>query len=70
MEREVYSSSLPVAHSVTQGSILGPILFVIIVNDIEKLGNMVLLADDTTLYIRGSSPASALEDSDMVLERV
>lgn len=40
------------------------------VNNINKLGKMVRFAEDTTLYTKGSSPVSALEDSDMGFERV
>lgn len=68
--RGAYSSSLPVAQGVPQGSIIGPILFLTMANDIDKLGNMVLFADDTTPYTRENSPVLALKDSVIVFERV
>ena len=47
-------SSTKVVHAgVLQGSILGPLLFLVYKNDLQRVGplfNMVMYADDTTLY--------------------
>ncbi len=57
------SSSLPVSVGVPQGSILGPLLFIIYINDmpnIVKHCKILLYADDTLLYYSSKS-ASDIE---------
>ena len=52
-----YSSWLPVTSGVSQGSILGPLLFIMYLNDLDKAitCNFKLYADDVTLYHRIAS---------------
>ena len=49
---DVLSDTLPIPTGVPQGSILGPLLFLLYVNDIHLASNKInaiLYADDTTL---------------------
>ena len=50
------SDTKPITHGVPQGSILGPILFIIDINDFSKASEKlfsILYADDTSVFIEG-----------------
>jgi hypothetical protein len=49
--KEYLSNSLPVKYGVPQGSVLGPLLFILYVNDISHLtqGRTIMCADDTSI---------------------
>ena len=52
------SNELPVTQGVPQGNILGPLLFVIYINDLPSILECCcasLYADDTVIYCYGSS---------------
>jgi len=54
----VNSKTNEIICGVPQGSILGPLLFLIYINDIVKISpilNMILFADDTNLFISGKN---------------
>lgn len=53
LTNDIYSSQLPIGTGVPQGSILGPLLFLLYVNGLTsttRSAKVVMYADDTIVY--------------------
>ena len=66
------SSSLPVKCGVPQGSILGPLLLLLYINDISHstTENILSFADDTTVFLSDSDPIRLFSRANKSLEAV
>ena len=67
----VESSPLKIRSGVAQGSILGPLLFILFVNDIFLVSNIcttILFADDTNIFLSGNDPIRLFSDMNHQLE--
>jgi hypothetical protein len=67
------SSELPVKFGVPQGSVIGPLLFLLYINDICNITNMgefILFADDTNIFIAAESKEEVYVLANKVLQDV
>jgi hypothetical protein len=63
---KILSTPKPISNGVPQGSVLGPLLFLVYINNITDfvpLSNVYLFADDTTLFVKGSDCAALETES-------
>ena len=70
---DVKSDVLPVEFGVPQGSVLGPLLFILYINDICNItekGKFVLFADDTNIFVAAESKEKAYSMANEVLQAV
>ena len=67
------SDPLPVIYGVPQGSCLGPLLFLIYINDLGKISNdseIILFADDTNIFVQGRTKEAAYEMANKILDKI
>ena len=67
------SNLAPIRYGVPQGSVLGPLLFLLYINDIVNAtpcGDFVLYADDTNIFVAANSREGVYEKANEVLNYV
>ncbi|KAL5253382.1 hypothetical protein ACHWQZ_G013235 [Mnemiopsis leidyi] len=70
---DIKSDELPVQYGVPQGSVLGPLLFILYINDICNISTdakLVLFADDTNIFVAAESISKVYEIANKVLKAV
>ena len=70
---DVLSKATPITHGVPQGSTLGPLLFAILINDLDQIlkeTRILLYADDTVIYYLGKNYLTIQDTLNAELDRV
>ena len=70
----IFSEWGKIKHSIHQGSILGPLFFLICINEILNIlagpSKPILFADDTSIIIKNSSPSKFKEDINNIIDNI
>ena len=67
------SDTKPITCGIPQGSILGPLLFIIYINDLAQVSEIlftILFADDTTVTIQGDNESVLINTLNIELEKL